>query len=80
MTLLFLSARIGQFALAAAAVALILVALDAPAVTEAAGGAQVAAGAEGASEDFIFTLLALLIGGAFIVGVTAGAIGGSIIP
>ena len=81
MTLLLLNTRIGQFALAAAAVAMILVAFGAPAVTEAAGGAQTAAvGAEGASEDFIFTLLAVLLGGIFVVGVTAGAIGGSINP
>ena len=72
MTLL-LSSRIGQFALAAAAVALILVAFDAPAVTEAAAGAQASAD-PGASEDFIFTLLLILFGAGFAVSAAVGGI------
>ena len=62
MTLLILnlsnlSARVGKLAIAAALV-IGIVALGAPAVTEAAGATQTG----GASEDFIFTLLALAFG------------------
>ena len=74
MTLLLLNTRIGQFALAAAAVAMILVAFGAPAVTEAAGSAQTAAAAEGASEDFIFTLLIIIFGAGFAVSAAVGGI------
>ena len=68
MTHLLLTNRIGQFALAIAAAAMILVSFGAPAVTEAAGGAQTA----GSSEDFVFVLLALAFG-AIVAGVTTSA-------
>ena len=69
MTLLILnlSSRIGKLALAAV-LAIGIVAFSAPAVTEAAGGTQTA----GASEDFVFLLLAFglscIVAGTTLVG------------
>ena len=69
MTLLILNLnnRIGQLALAAA-LAIGVIALSAPAVSEAAGGVQTA----GASEDFVFLLLAFglscIVAGTTLVG------------
>ena len=51
-------ARIGRLALVAAALVIGIVAFTAPAVTEAAGTAPTA----GASENFVFMLLALAFG------------------
>ena len=69
MTLLILNlnSRIGQLALAAA-LAIGAIALSAPAVSEAAGGVQTT----GASEDFVFLLLAFglscIVAGTTLVG------------
>lgn len=69
MTLLILNLnnRIGQLALAAALV-IGVIALSAPAVTEASGGLQTT----GASEDFVFLLLAFglscIVAGTTLVG------------
>ena len=53
MTLLTLDARIGKFALIAAAVAIALIAVGAPAVTEASGGADAGASAGAFAADFL---------------------------
>ena len=53
MTPLTLNARIGKLALIAAAVAIALIAVGAPAVTEASGGAAAGASAGAFAADFL---------------------------
>ena len=74
MTLLMLNTRIGKFALAAVAVAVFLIGFDAPAVTEAAGGAQTAGASENAIFGFLLGLFALIFGASAIAGGIAGAL------
>ena len=67
--------RIGRMAIIAAALVIGIVALGAPAVTEAAGASPATAGA---SENELFTFLLLLFGFIFAASAAAGAVAGAV--